>query len=97
MESIRWGHFRQVAEIRCSQFCSCGGPQDSTATGADRQSSWRGQLDWGARGPEFKSRQPDQPFQRVTGNFRVRSKSAVDDLVDGTFCCALSWATAHAD
>ena len=37
---------------------------------------------WGARGPGFKSRRPDQPFQSVAYDFTFRRKRGVDDFVD---------------
>ena len=37
---------------------------------------------WGARGPGFKSRQPDQIFQSDAGDYTGSRRTAVDDFVD---------------
>jgi hypothetical protein len=41
-----------------------------------------GVLAWGARGPGFKSRQPDQPFQSDAGDLIGSRKATVDDFED---------------
>ena len=35
---------------------------------------------WGARGPGFKSRQPDQPFLSDAGDFIASREASVDDF-----------------